>query len=113
MGLVQDGEGGGQWVVERMDLEQVRTGEVYPYTYIHSALHICMEEYETCSILGYLAVITLKLVHYCVHCPTECPGHSGYSTTATVRRHIKPHIGNLYSVESMHMNHSCTHMHRF
>ena len=32
--MVQDGEGGGQWVVERMDLEQVRTGEVNPHTHI-------------------------------------------------------------------------------
>ena len=40
--MVQDGEDGGQWVVERTDLKQVRTGEVYPYTHIHSALHTYM-----------------------------------------------------------------------
>ena len=83
MGLVQDGEGGGQWVVERTDLEHVRTREVLYrrsipiHTYTLSI--VCMGEYGTCSILGYLAVTSLRLVHYCVHCPTECPGHSGYS----------------------------------
>ena len=64
MGLVQDGEGGGQLVVERTDLEQVRTGEVYPYTHIHSALHICMEGYGTCSILGYWKCLDGKIKCY-------------------------------------------------
>ena len=58
--MVQDEEGGGQSVVGEMDLEQVRTGEGYPYTHIHSALHICMEEYGTCSILGYWKCLSGK-----------------------------------------------------
>ena len=40
MELVQDGEGGGQWVVERTDLEQVRTEEVNQHAHIHSALYV-------------------------------------------------------------------------
>ena len=37
MGLVQDGEGGGQLVVGKMDLEQMRMSDLY--THAHSALY--------------------------------------------------------------------------
>ena len=91
-------------MVERMELEQLRENRRSIPIHTYTLSTVCMEEYGTCSILGYLAVISLRLVHYCEHCPTECPGHSGYSTTVTVRRHIKQHIGNLYSVECMYIN---------